>query len=260
MGIAGEALALAPGAYALPSGLLWLERGRTLVAADVHFAYEDAIGGVLPLWSTAETLDLLHEAIGATGARELLFLGDVIHSSWLSDGAARTVTAALDALRRIVEVTVVAGNHEGRTRGENILGPTVESAHRDGWLLEHGDELSPGLARRIVGHLHPSLRLARGESVPVFLASESLIVLPAITPYSPGLNVTSADCVRALRALRVPAEDVDVVAASARRLYPFGRLCALRTVLDAAPPTTGGARRGRRIPKLVHGRRRSDRL
>jgi metallophosphoesterase superfamily enzyme len=220
---------LLPGIVALPHGLLWLEASRSLVAADIHLAYEETIGGALPLWSTSDALKLLTAALERYAAAEIVLLGDILHSSRMSDGAARRVVAALATLRDRCELTAIAGNHEGRTRGAEVLGETHEAVERGGWLLFHGDAPLARGARNIVGHVHPSLALARGgESVPAFMSSTSLIVVPALTPYSKGLNVLSAECARALRAFDVPTSAVQVVASTTDRVFPFGALDGLR--------------------------------
>jgi metallophosphoesterase superfamily enzyme len=205
-----------------------MEASRALVAADVHLAYEEAIGGALPLWSTGFSLRVLLEAIERNAAREVILLGDILHSSRMSEGASASIGDALAALRARCTVTAVAGNHEGRSRGAGVLGVTHEAVERDGWHLFHGDRPLARGARNIVGHLHPSLRLSRGESVPAFLCSPALVVLPALTPYSSGLNALSQECTRALRAFGVAADDAYVVAATAERVFPFGALGALR--------------------------------
>jgi uncharacterized protein len=218
------------GVVALPQSLLWLEPTRTLVAADAHLAYEDVIGGALPLWSIATMLHTLLLVARLRAAAEIVFLGDVIHGSVMSDGAADAVGNALSLLRDEFAVTLIAGNHEGRSRGAAILGETHEAIVRDGWTLVHGD--LPSLApRTIVGHLHPSLPLAAGASMPVFLSAPALIVVPALTPYSSGLNVLSRACTNALRAFAVVSDDVSVVASSEDRVFPFGALGPLRELL-----------------------------
>ena len=222
--------ALVDGAVALPQGLLWLERSRVLVAADAHLAYEEVIGGALPLWSTAESAHALLLAVRRVEARELVLLGDVIHGSRMSDGAARVVGDALALLRAQTRVTLVAGNHEGRSRGASVLGETEEAIERDGWVLVHGDE-PVAAARVIVGHLHPSLPLGGGTHVPAFLASPRLIVVPALTPYSNGLNVLSPAATAALRAFVSSTSELVVVASAADRVYPFGALGALRAAV-----------------------------
>ncbi len=218
-----------PGAIALPHGMLFLRGSATLIAADIHLGYEDVIGGALPLWSTAAIVRAIGEAIERTGARELVLLGDVVHSTNMSEGAARAVRAALDGLRARCTVVPIAGNHEGRTRGRALLGATVERLEREGWLLLHGDVPPLERTRCIVGHLHPSLRLGAGASVPVVLGGERLIVAAALTPYSPGLDVRSAGCARAVLAFDVRIDEMLAVACGEDRVYPFGSVGGLRS-------------------------------
>jgi metallophosphoesterase superfamily enzyme len=234
-----ESYGIAPGILALPKGLLALERTRTLVAADVHFAYEEVIGGALPLWSTATTVAALGLAVRMTRARELVLLGDIIHGSTMSAGAGRVVAEALASLRTMCDLVLIAGNHEGRTRGAHVLGETRESIERDGWLLLHGDVAPSAPTRCIVGHIHPSLHLGGDASTPAFLGGERLIVVPALTPYSPGLDVLSHACSRAVRAFGVRADELNVVACGPDRVYPFGRVGPLRSALrpDAPQPS-----------------------
>lgn len=222
---------LAYGISALAPGVLWLHESRAILAADVHLAYEDVIGGALPVWSTPETIGMLAAAAKRMHAREIVLLGDVIHGSRMSEGAARQVQRGLDALRMVARLTLIAGNHEGRSRGAAVLGETVESAERDGWLLLHGDRPNP-FERCIIGHLHPSLRLGGGASAPAFLAAKRLIVLPAVTPYSSGLDVLSDACSQALQPWGIASRgDLQVIAAAGDLLYPFGTLSRLRRVM-----------------------------
>lgn len=245
---AGSRFALADGVVALAAGFALLPRSRVLLVADAHFGYEDAIGGGagLPLWSTAEMAAAI--AIGAqrNAVREIVFLGDALHAPHLSAGAAAAVGGALSELRALAELTFVAGNHEGRSRGAAILGATVEACERDGWLLVHGDKPGTSGARTIIGHLHPSLHLGGDASAPVFLASERFVVLPALTPYSRGLDVLSDECVAALQPWNVKRGDLHVVAATAERVFPFGALSALHGMLRrpaARRPASGFVRR-----------------
>jgi metallophosphoesterase superfamily enzyme len=232
---------LLPGVSALPSGVLWLHGSRTLVAADVHLAYEDVIGGALPMWSTPEITGTLSAAARRMNAAEIVLLGDVIHGSRMSEGAARAVRESLDGLRGLVQLTLVAGNHEGRSRGAAILGDTVEFAERDGWLLLHGDkppchsERFEGRAPRcIIGHLHPSLGLGGGMTAPAFLSSPDLVVVPAMTPYSRGLDVFSGACLSALAPFGIESRgDLQVVVAAGNLLYPFGTLSRIRAAMRA---------------------------
>ena len=235
---------LADGVVALAHGFAYLPGSRVLICADAHFGYEDVMGGgsSLPLWSTAEIGATIALVAQRVAAREIVFLGDAIHGSRMSAGAARTVIDAFDALRALATVTFIAGNHEGRSRGAAILGDTVESCERDGWLLLHGDKPGPLGTRAIIGHLHPSIHLGGGTSSPAFLAGERLVVVPALTPYSTGLDVLGDACIEALAPWNLTRRDLHVVAASAERVYPFGTLSRLRGALRAPQPA--GAPRG----------------
>jgi metallophosphoesterase superfamily enzyme len=240
---ATQSFEVASGVWVLPQSLVWIERTRTLVAADAHFAYEEVIGGALPLWSTGTSTATLSLAIARTNAAEVVLLGDVIHGSPMSEGAQRIVRDALATLREACPVVVVAGNHEGRTRGTAVLGETVESCERDGWTLCHGDRPYPGKA--IVGHLHPSLHVGGGESMPAALGSSRLVVVPALTPYSAGLNAFSPACASAVRAFGADAASMQVVASGEDRVYPFGELGELQALL----------RGGARLPPNARGRK-----
>ena len=244
---------LASGLVALPPGLLWIAATRTLVAADVHFGYEDVVGSSLPLWSTTALVSTLEIVAASMQAREIVLLGDVIHGSRMSEGAARAVAEGLAHLRGLHEVVPIAGNHEGRSRGASILGPTLESCERGGWLLVHGDRPRVG-PRTIVGHLHPSIHLGGGRSAPAFLAGAQLVVVPALTPYSPGLDVLAQSCTDALAPWGVTPRDIAVCAATDEAIYPFGTLARLRAALHAdAPPAPVSASRYRR--RILRGDR-----
>lgn len=250
---AAESFPLAEGVLALPGGFALLTQARALVCADAHLGYEDVMGGgaALPLWSTSEIVASIALAARRHEAREIVFLGDAIHGAGLSEGAARAVRDALDALRAQAAVTVVAGNHEGRSRGTAVLGPTVETCSRGGWTLVHGDRPGPGAARTMIGHLHPSLHLGGDRSAPAFLAGPTLIVLPALTPYSPGLDVLGEACIGALRPWNVERRDLHVVAATNERVFPFGALSALRGTLR-------GSARGITLTSRFRRRLRAD--
>jgi len=235
---AAESHGLARGVVAIAPGLAWLPASRTLVAADAHLAYEDVIGGALPLWSTTEIVATLVLTAACVGAREIVFLGDIVHGAHMSEGAMRVVRDGLALVREHVAVTLVAGNHEGRSRAFKVLGETVEGCERDGWLLVHGDR--PAVLGRpaIIGHLHPSLHLGGSANVPAFVACEALVVVPALTPYSPGLDLFSDDFAKAIGLWSVRRRDVHIVAATTERVFPFGSLVALHAALRGPATAT----------------------
>ena len=228
---ASDAQRIARGVIALPGGFALLEESRVLLCADAHFGYEDVMGGALPLWSTAEIAATIAIAAQRHGVREIVFLGDLLHGPSMSAGAVRTVQDALQVLREIAALTFIAGNHEGRARGRLIIGETVEACERDGWRLMHGDKPPVAGTPAIIGHLHPSVHLGGSSAMPAFLAARDLVVVPALTPYSTGLDVLSDACIAALAPYGVRRSDLQVVAASDERVYPFGTLSRLYGVL-----------------------------
>jgi len=70
--------------------------------------------------------------------------------------------------------------------------------------------------------------------------------VPALTPYSSGLDVLSDDCIAALAPWNVVRRDLHVVAATNERVFPFGTLSALRSALRAPVRKPIGNRRFRR--------------
>jgi uncharacterized protein len=247
---AAAAHPLADGVLALPGGFALLTGSRSLLCADAHLGYEDVMGGgaALPLWSTSEIVASILRAARRHAVEEIVFLGDAIHGAGLSEGAARQVGAALDALRAHARLTVVAGNHEGRSRGVAILGPTAEACRRDGWTLAHGDRPLARGGRTIIGHLHPSLHLDGDRSVPAFLAAPALVVVPALTPYSTGLDVLGGGMLEGLRPWNVTRRELQVVAATAERVFPFGTLSVLAGLRARARATPRTATRRRLQP------------
>jgi metallophosphoesterase superfamily enzyme len=232
---ASERVDLAKGVVALASGVAWLPATRTLIAADAHLAYEDVVGGALPLWSTDELVARLTLAARNAGAREIVFLGDIVHGPNMSEGAMLRVRAALDLLRAEASVTLVAGNHEGRSKAFAVLGATEAFVERDGWLLVHGDGPAELGRRAIIGHLHPSLRLGGGATAPAFVGGDALVVLPALNPYSPGLDLLSEDFGNAIGLWNVRPRDAHAVVIGGELLYPFGTVSTLRETLRNAP-------------------------
>jgi metallophosphoesterase superfamily enzyme len=243
---------LADGVLALAAGFALLVRSRVLLVADAHFGYEDVMGGggALPLWSTAEMTASIAIAARRNAVSEIVFLGDVIHGSRMSGGATAVVAGALHELRGAAALTFVAGNHEGRSRGAAILGSTVERCERDGWLLLHGDKPDRAGVRTVIGHLHPSLHMGGGATAPAFLGSERIVVVPALTPYSSGLDVLSDECIAALAPWDVRRADLHVVAATNERVFPFGTLSKLHAALrqPARRPASGFRPRRRLEP------------
>jgi len=100
-----------------PSGAALLSEQRALLVADAHVGKAVSfrkLGVPVPSGTTTETLAKLSAAIADTGAQQVVFLGDFLHS------ARSHAPATLAALRRWRErhaqlpLTLVRGNHDDR--------------------------------------------------------------------------------------------------------------------------------------------------
>jgi uncharacterized protein len=177
---------------------LWLDARRalfiaplsTLVVADLHWGYaasHRAAGNLLPVWGDAEMARQLHALLADYQPRELLWLGDSLHTV----AGRAPAEAFLNDLRRdqsLIAVTLLRGNHDHRWDRA-----TAADAHRPGFYFHHGDRPSesrtPGVVE-IIGHHHPAVSLADGAGtrlkLPALVASPQRLILPAFSPWAAG--------------------------------------------------------------------------
>jgi DNA ligase-associated metallophosphoesterase len=204
----------------LPQRAAYLPAQRTLLVADAHIGKAASfrrLGVPVPEATTDETLQRLTEAIAATGARHLVFLGDLLHSA---RGCADATLAAVARWREIhagLALTLVRGNHDshaGDPPADWGVACVDGPLHLGGLALAHHPETVPN-AYVIAGHLHPAgVVVGRGGDrlrLPCFHFGAAVGVLPAfgaftgmhVMPRAPGdrVFVVAEDSVRAVRAL-----------------------------------------------------------
>ena len=190
--VAGEKLVLLP-----ERAMYWPSR-RALFIADFHLgkaASFRSAGIPLPSGTTSENVERLDRAIGRTGASEVVFLGDFLHSK---EGRAPRTFERFTAWRESradVALTIVRGNHD-RKAGDppqawrvkcidagETLGPFV---------LNHEPGASAG-GYALAGHIHPAVRLtAPGEKavrLPCFWFGARYGVLPAFGAFTGNAEV-----------------------------------------------------------------------
>lgn len=175
---------------ALPSGALsWPAQGL-LVVSDLHFGKSERLarrgGSLLPPYETRATLTKLDADLEATGARQVICLGDSfddLQAEEAMDEADRLWLLRLMAGR---DWTWVEGNHDpgplslaGTHRAEVTLGPLA---------FRH---IATAASGEVSGHYHPKLRLAaRGRTITraCFLHDDRRLILPAFGAYTGGLR------------------------------------------------------------------------
>lgn len=181
---------------ALPEGALWIEIGRALVVADLHFEKGSAFakgGQMLPPYDTRETLQRLARLIDQHAPDIVVSLGDAFHDG---GGPARMGQAERDLLESLVrrcDWVWVEGNHDGRA-AQTLGGVVKERLHLGPLLLRHEPGPAPAHGE-IAGHFHPCARVVgKGASVRrrCFAYDGTRLVMPAFGAYAGGLNICDA--------------------------------------------------------------------
>lgn len=190
--VAGETLVLLP-----ERAVFWPSR-KALFVADFHLGKAASFrraGIPLPGGTTTENVERLDRAIERTGAAEVVFLGDFLHSA--AGRAPRTFARfeAWRASRAGVVLTVVRGNHDKKAGDppEAWGARCIEAGASLGpFVLNH----EPGASRggyALAGHIHPAVRLTgAGEKsvrLPCFWFGARFGVLPAFGAFTGNAEV-----------------------------------------------------------------------
>lgn len=185
--VAGETLALLPERCAL-----WV-REAVLLVADAHFgkaASFRALGVPVPRGTTADNLARLDAALARTGARRLVFLGDLLHAP---RGRAPGTMEALAAWRERhprLAVALVRGNHD-RSAGDPPaalrFAAVAEPCAAGPFALCHAPGEVQG-SYALAGHVHPSYTV-RGRAnerlrLPCFWFGPRWGILPAFGDFT----------------------------------------------------------------------------
>jgi DNA ligase-associated metallophosphoesterase len=204
----------------LPQRAAYLPAQQTLLVADAHLGKAVSfrrLGLPVPEATTDETLQRLAQAVAATGARQVVFLGDLLHSARSRAEATMAAVARWRERHASLALTLVRGNHDGHAGDPPadwgvtcVDGPLLVDP--GGLALAHHPEAAPG--RYVVaGHLHPAAVVGgRGGDrlrLPCFHFGATVGVLPAFGAFT-GMHVMP----------RAPGDRVFVVAGDAVRPLP----------------------------------------
>ena len=252
----GVELQIAKGLYLL-EGLpaLYHPASGTLIVADVHLGYEDAMaeaGVYLPRLQLRHALEVTREAIRRTGARRVVIAGDLKHV--FSKLTRQERIESVKFIRGLeeagaAELVLVKGNHDTFISGVlKKLGVEVVDDYLDlggGVVVAHGHKRVECDCRVIViGHEHPALQVdVEGARVKLPLLLEVplssgrvAVVMPALGLYQTG-NPVSLDPSQYLspivREEGLVADAVPWVVDKDVGTHPFTRLDVL---LEAAGP------------------------
>src|SRR5437867_11641334 len=192
---------LAPGLWASRHFALWLKSADAVAISDLHLGFEAALaeqGVSIPRFQRREVLERLARLLEAYEPEKLIIAGDFKHefSKNLTDEWVE-IKQVLRFLQQRTEPIVVRGNHDNFLA--TILGDLRMKLHDrydlGGCTFVHGHEEVQALGTIVMGHEHPAVKLRDSLgatiSVPAFLVAERVIVLPAFSPLSLGVDVAS---------------------------------------------------------------------
>ena len=185
--VSGERLVL------LAEKAVYWPAGGTLFIADFHLGKAASFrraGIPLPPGTTTENVERLGRAIDKTRARQVVFLGDFLHSA-----AGRTQStferfAAWREARKALEIVIVRGNHDKKA-GDPPLewnARCIEAGEALGpFVLNHEPHASRG-GYALSGHIHPAVRLSgdgeKSVKLPCFWFGARYGVLPAFGAFT----------------------------------------------------------------------------
>lgn len=99
------------------SGAAFLPSHQTLLVADAHFGKAVSfrkLGVPVPRGTTTENLDRLAQLVAQTGAQQIVFLGDFLHSARAHAPATLAAIARWRREHAGTDLVLVRGNHDDR--------------------------------------------------------------------------------------------------------------------------------------------------
>lgn len=176
----GESLEL------LAERALWWPAREILLVADLHLGkdawFRDA-GIPVPAADDASGLSRLTDLVTGLHARELVILGDLVHTEDAVTPALRSGVSRWAAGLGGCRVRLVRGNHDPSAGSPFAEVEAREAPYAVGRFDLVHDPTERGTRPAIAGHRHPGVRL-RGPGgdrarLPCFAVDERRIVLPA---------------------------------------------------------------------------------
>ncbi len=182
--------------------MLYLEEYETAVMADFHLGYEDVMaqkGLFLPKLQYRYITDIVETILDKYTPKKFIIDGDLKHEfSRNMPQEWGEIEDMLDLLTEHTEVILIRGNHDNflksilKRRGLELhekytLGKFV-------FVHGHKDIDIPEGKVLIIAHEHPSVTLRDDIlatlKLPCFLYSKRIIVLPAVSLYALGTDIT----------------------------------------------------------------------
>ena len=216
----------------------------TLIIADVHIGYEEALNkqGVLvprvQFEEMAKRMERIFDALKGKKIDMIIINGDLKHEfGTISEQEWRNTLKFLDLLaKHCSEIVLVKGNHD------TILGPiarkrnvrVVDSFNIGKVLITHGDKVLnlKDYETIIIGHEHPAVSLKEGPRIEKFKCflkgkykGKNLIVQPSFNTMVGGTDILKDKILSPFLRQNLDKFDVYIVE---DKVYEFGKLGRLR--------------------------------
>ncbi|NIA10168.1 MAG: phosphoesterase [Nitrospiraceae bacterium] len=190
------------GIFATNDYCLNIPEERSVIIADLHLGYEGVLcmeGVAMPRYQGKVIMERLDNIMKRYGPEKVIVNGDFKHNFGRNlEQEWREVSNMLKFLCRESEVVLIRGNHDNflKTIASKFGVPIMDEYEVAGATISHGHRRIEG-KRIIIAHEHPSIKL-RDEvgatiSLPCYLFSDEIIVMPAFSPLASGTDVSSAD-------------------------------------------------------------------
>src|SRR5690606_17039956 len=141
--------------------MYWPARKR-LILADLHLGKSHVFrqaGIAVPSGATQHDLQRLSRLVGATGARELWIVGDLLHGP-AAQAAWRETWLQWRDLHETLDVAALTGNHDRALAQAPLRVRQLGHECEDGpFLFRHVPGVDPAGRHVIAGHVHPQARM-----------------------------------------------------------------------------------------------------
>lgn len=202
------------------SPFIYIENSGTLVMADLHFGFEEAASRGLiyslrkssgyyaifvPRIQFKKTISLLEKTLDKLKVKRVIVNGDLKHAfDRLLRQEKDEVLGLINFLRDkgVKDIVVIRGNHDNfikpilRKLDVEFINSISTVVDTKRVLITHGHEDVDSFDHDliIIGHEHPSLKCFDTYRFPCFMKipldnKRSIIVMPATSPYHPGVVV-----------------------------------------------------------------------
>jgi len=221
---------------------LYLTKYKTLVIADSHIGFEEALnkqGILVPRFQFKELVQRLEKILSKVKPETIVINGDVKHEfGTISEQEWRHTLRLIDFLsRHCKKLILIKGNHD------KILGPIAEKRNiaiadnivLGDILITHGHKIVKelkGIKTIIIGHEHPAIGLREKTRIEVYKCflkgkyqRKILIVQPSFNLVTEGTDITKERLISPYLKQNLRNFECWIVA---DKVYRFGKLRNLK--------------------------------